>query len=311
MITTFSAMRATFTVLWKRAAIIGLGLALLAGCSAVRLGYGQAPQLAWWWLDGYLDFNAEQAPRVRDALAQWFAWHRQTQLTDYAAALARARTEADGDLTPEQVCRWNDQLRERIDPLLEHILPAAAEIVLTLTPAQLAHLEKRMAKAAAKFRKEQLQADPVERREAATERMVERFESFYGRLDDPQRRLVAEAVASSPYDPQVWMIDRESRQRELLVTLRSLAADKPDAAKAKAQLRALARRFDGSPQGPLQAVRLRLAQHQCEMVARVHNSATLAQRQSVRRKLGGWEGDFRHLAGEARAPSLQAQLGSR
>jgi len=311
MITTFSAMRATFSILFRRAAIIGLGLALLAGCSAVRLGYDQAPQLAWWWIDGYLDFNAEQAPRVREAVAQWFAWHRESQLNDYASLLARARAEAEGDVSAAQICRWNDQLRERIAPALERVLPSASAIAQTFTPAQVTHLEERLAKANEKFRQEQLQADPAERLDAAAGRSIDRFESFYGRLDQRQRRLVAEAVAASPYDPQVWADERESRQRELLATLRGIVREKPDGAKTQSLLRALARRFDGTPQGMLQAVRLRLNQHNCEMVARLHNTASAAQRQHLRKKLAAWEGDLRHLAAEAAPGVAQTQLRSR
>ena len=37
---------------------------LLAGCSAVRLAYNQAPDLMYWWLNGYVDFDAE-AGRAR------------------------------------------------------------------------------------------------------------------------------------------------------------------------------------------------------------------------------------------------------
>lgn len=290
-------------MLWRRLAIIGAALALLTGCSALRMGYGQAPQLAWWWIDGYLDFDRAQQPRVRAALDQWFDWHRQTQLPDYAGVLARLRAEAAADVSPAQVCRWNERLRERIEPALERVLPAAAEIALTLTPAQLQHLEQRVAKANEQFRREQLPPDPAERLATATERLLDRYESFYGRLDDAQRRLVVESAAASPYDPAAWAAEREDRQRELLAALRRIVAERPDPARVQATLRTLARRFDGSAQGALQAQRLRLAQHHCETIARLHNSATAAQRQHLRRKLGGWEGDLRALAAEA-APAL-------
>lgn len=308
MITTFSAMRETLSILWRRAAIIGLGLALLAGCSAVRLGYDQGPQLAWWWIDGYLDFDDEQAPRVREALAQWFSWHRPSQLPDYAGLIARARAEAEADVSPAQICRWNDQLRERLGPALDRALPHAAEIALTLTPAQVAHLEKRLAKGNEKFRQEQLQSDPAERLEKAAGRMIDRFESFYGRLDPGQRRLVTEAVAASPYDPQAWAAERESRQRELVATLRRIIADKPDGATTQSLLRALAHRFDGSPQGPLQALRRRVVQYNCEMVARLHNASSPSQRRNLRKKLAGWEGDLRHLAAEATPAMAEMRL---
>lgn len=37
-------------------------LVSLSGCSMVRLSYDQGPRLAWWWLDGYVDFSREQKP---------------------------------------------------------------------------------------------------------------------------------------------------------------------------------------------------------------------------------------------------------
>jgi hypothetical protein len=52
----------------------------LAGCSAIKLAYNQAPTLAYGWLDGYLDFNDQQSPQVRDALNRLFAWHRASEL---------------------------------------------------------------------------------------------------------------------------------------------------------------------------------------------------------------------------------------
>ena len=74
-------------------------LTLLSGCSMLRLGYNQAPDLAYWWIDGYADFNDLQTPRVRSALTQWFAWNRRTQLPDYAAVLVRAQAEASADVS--------------------------------------------------------------------------------------------------------------------------------------------------------------------------------------------------------------------
>ena len=54
-------LRTTFCV----AGLVLAGL-LLAGCSAVKLAYGQAPQLLAWQLNRYLDLSQAQAERVRD-----------------------------------------------------------------------------------------------------------------------------------------------------------------------------------------------------------------------------------------------------
>ena len=96
-----------------RAVIIASLCVALGACSALRIGYSQAPDLSYWWLDRYVDFNSAQTPRVRDALQQWFAWHRRSQLPDYAALLARAQAELAADTTPARVCEWQGEVVKR------------------------------------------------------------------------------------------------------------------------------------------------------------------------------------------------------
>jgi hypothetical protein len=98
-----------------QACIIVAAAALLVGCSAVRTVYNQGQTFAYWWLDGYLDFDTEQGNRAREALSDWFRWHRATQLPDYAAQLARAQQQIQHDITPAEVCRWNDELKRRLE----------------------------------------------------------------------------------------------------------------------------------------------------------------------------------------------------
>ena len=78
--------------------IIGAGLLLvfLGGCSAVRIGYNNAPALAYWWLDSYIDFNDAQAMQVRDSLNTLQAWHRKTELPAYAELLRQMQGAAGG-----------------------------------------------------------------------------------------------------------------------------------------------------------------------------------------------------------------------
>ena len=297
-------MLRTFSTLVRRGAIIGLALgalAGLAGCSAVRLGYDQGPFLAHWWLDASLAFTAEQSARTKDALAQAFAWHRATQLGDYAGGLARARAESATAVTPQQVCRWSDELRRRIDPVLERALPTMAELVPTFTPEQLARLERRLEEDDAKRRKDFLQPRTEQRWEASTERTIERFESFYGALEPAQRALVATSVRASPFDTARWWAERQASQTEMMGTLRKLSGDRRPREQVAADLRqALERRWlAASPDSS--GYRERLAWHQCELGAAVHNAATSAQRRHLADKLQGWEGDLRALA--ARAPT--------
>jgi len=291
----------------RRAIIVaGLGvLVTLAGCSAVRLGYNQAPQLAMWWLDGYLDFDSTQSPRVREALQRWFAWHRATQLPEYAAMLSRVQAQAAGPLTGSQVCGWAGEVRERLDPLSQQALPMVADLAPLVTAAQVARLEQRFARSNEKFREDILKADAAERLKAQIERAVDRFENVYGRLDDAQRARVAAGVRASAGGPEQWYADRLARQAEVLQTLRRLLDEKADRARAQALLGQVFDRMQGASRWDTRGKPPAAMAAQCEWIAEVHNATTPAQRQRARERLRGWEQDFRALASQA-APTVQA-----
>lgn len=279
--------------------MLGLLLSVLGGCSALRLGYSQAPDLAYWWLDGYVDFSEAQTPRVRDALTAWFKWHRATQLPDYAALLSKAQAQLVEPTTPTQACQWYEDVSVRFDTAFERALPAMAEVVQTATPQQLQHLERRFAKLNQELQTEYAQADAEERAKAAAKRVLERAESFYGKLDEAQRERVVGGLPNSPFDADVWLAERKARQQDLLQTVRRLIAEKAGAEQIQAAVRVLVERSRRSPRDAYRAYQQRLTQHNCAMAAQIHNLTSPAQRRMAAQKLKRWEDDLRVLSGDA------------
>lgn len=281
-----------------RRGIIAVALAaglLGAGCSAIRLAYGQLPQVAYWWLDGYLDFNDQQAAKVKAALAEGLRWHRGTQLEDAAALLQRARGEVAEPATAAQVCRWFDTAVDRADGVFDHFMPTLAELAPTFTAAQLQHLERKYEKNNEKFADEFLQADPAKRLKAAVARTVDRAETLYGSLDRAQRERIEAAVAQSPYDAQAAFEERKRFHRDVLDTLRRLKGEAATPQQAEAALRAVVQRVKASPNERYRAYQQRLLPYNCAFGAQVHNSTSAEQRQHAAKKLRGWEDDLRAL----------------
>jgi hypothetical protein len=280
--------------------IIGALCLALAGCSAVRLGYNQAPTLAYWWLDGYADFDDAQTHEARLAIDRWFDWHRRTQLPDLAALLVRAQADVRRDATAQQTCRWWGELRTRSEAAIDRALPDIAAIAATLTPAQLRHVEQRYDKSNREFREEFLDGDRAERLQRSIKRTVERAEMLYGRLDDTQREALARRLAESPFDPERWMAERLARQRDALALLNRIAGDSLSQEQAVAALRAYVATWSRSPREDYRRYAEQLEQFNCRVAAAVHNGTTSAQRQQAAAKLHGWEEDLRALAGQGR-----------
>lgn len=283
------------------AALAGAAL-LLAGCGvAMRLGYSQGSSLAFRWLDGWVDFNGTQSLRVRAGLDDFFAWHRRTQLTDYADLLAGARVETLADTTPERLCEWATDVRARIDTAVTRAMPTIADVVVTMTPQQVANVERKYAERNGEWRDDHLQASRAKRRDAAIEREVDRAEGFYGTLDAAQRALIARGVDESPFVAEAAYAERLRRQEDAITTLRRLSATSPSPPRAQveAELAAYLARIDRSPRDQYRAYSKRLVAANCAAAARLHNATTPEQRRHAVRKLEGYEADLRSMAGDA------------
>ena len=275
--------------------IIVVLMALVAGCSTLRLGYKQGPWLAYWWLDGYADFNAEQSPKVKAALAHWFAWHRATQLPDYAQALAELQALATEKLTGAQVCAQTAAWQQRAETAYEHAVPAIAEQVRALTAEQIQRIERQQNKKLAEAEADFLQDDPADRRKALLKRNIDRAETLYGKLTPAQLQLLTQALAQSPFKPELWLAERRQRQQDILRQLRQWQSAHSDAAAVQAGLRQLGTAALVSARPAYQAYADTVTQANCALSAAVHNAAGAPQRQHAVNKLKAWEDDLQAL----------------
>jgi hypothetical protein len=194
------------------------------------------------------------------------------------------------------VCQWADELRKRIEVGYDHGVPAIAEMVRTLKPQQLRRVERRYRQADEEFRDEFLQADRAERLEESNKRAISRAELIYGELNDMQRGLLTQGIAVSPFDPERWLVERQLRQREIVETLRSLQSQQADTLRTEAALRVFAAHAAQSPRPAYREYQQRLFDHNCRLIARLHNSTTPEQRRRGAERLKGWEEDLRALA---------------
>ncbi len=282
-------------------------LALLSGCSIVRLGYDQGPRLAWWWIDGYVDFSREQKPHVKQAIQEWFDWHRSAQLPEYADWLSKVRTRINDPLTPEQVCGWSEELQDIIAPAFDHAVRLGTPVVLRLGEPQWRYLERRYAKSNDKFRRDYLQPKPKDRLKASIKRSVKRIENLYGKIDETQRDLIIASIKVSPFNPEAWLIERQRRQQITLSTLQQLANESKPIEQAAAEFRTLVAHTYRSDDPDYRTYQMKLSEYTCGFIASMHNTTSPAQRQHAHDRLKSWETDLRALTGDTATPDLKVK----
>lgn len=270
---------------------------LLSGCSAIKLGYAALPELLYWRVDAHLDLDDDQAPRVRDALARLQRWHRSDELPRYAALLDDAARLAEGGFTPAQACALVPRGRAFLSELATQAEPAIAALALSLSPAQITHLQKHFARRDAEWRKEWLDAPPAELAQRRAKLITDRAETFYGPLDEAQRARVLQAVQQSTWDGVAFFAERQRRQNDAVQTLRAVSST-PGMTHAQARevVRGWLQRSIETPDGAWRARRDAWADESCRGAAALHASATPAQRDAAVKRLRAYQRDLLDVA---------------
>lgn len=273
--------------------VLALGL---AACSALKLGYGQLPELSYWWIDAYIDTSDAQSPQLRRELDSLLTWHRAEELPRYVRLLQKMQAIAPHNLTAEQTCAVFDDVRTRYLVLQTRAEAPALWLGQSLTPAQIAHMQRKFEKNNAEWRGDWLDGTPQERLKRREKLATSRAEMFYGKLNDAQQAALRAELAQSAMNPELMWKERQRRQQDMIRTMTLLSATpamQPEA--ARSTLNAMLTRLSASPDPAWRAYSETTVREACAGFARLHNLATPAQRERAAQKLKGYEDDLRAL----------------
>lgn len=269
---------------------------VLAACGALKLGYKTLPEVAYWWLDGYVDFSDDQAPQVRTELARLHAWHRQQELPRLVEMLERMEKLAPGPVSAQQACQFIAEGQARLNVVADRAQAPVVALALSLEPEQLAQLQRKYRDNNDKFRREWIHQPLAQQREKRYEDALKRYEMIYGDLDGPQKRVLRQGIEHSIYEPQRVLAERMRRQQDLLQVLARVRELDAAPAEAQALLRGYLERAQRSPDASHRAYQEELRQEHCRIFSAVHDSTTPAQRERAVRRLQAYQRDLRELA---------------
>ncbi|PVY69136.1 hypothetical protein C7414_12014 [Cupriavidus alkaliphilus] len=290
---------------WARRILVILGAAALCACSAMKLGYQQGDRLAYWWIDNYVDVSAAQEPLTREAIARFFAWHRKAQLPAIANLLQEAKADVRQPVTPAMVAHFQDASQELARRSFEQAMPDMADLLLTLTPDQIARMEKKFAEGNAKYRKKFLNADPAEREEARFDKVMEYARLVYGGFSPEQEKAIRVKVGPVVQNAEARYAERVARQQEWIKMVRFVQATQPP----KAQVIDLLRRFREYWQNPPAR---HAASHEAgnnagiALTVAIANLTTPQQKAHAQDRFQKWIDDTHALMREKASPPVQS-----
>lgn len=280
--------------LLRLAAVAALTVSL-ASCAAMKIGYNNADTLALFQLDSYVGLTPDQEHMVKERVNGLLAWHRSTQLRDYAAFIDKMRVKLGGPVTTADVMEFNQQVNARMLTAGDKAAPDIAHVALTLTPEQIDRAAKKITSDAAKARREFVRAEKNAGAERA-KKYGERAESWFGKLTEEQKEIIRKSLASRPTHETWWIDERERRQREFISLLRKVQADRPSEEVATRWIRTYFTQLNVSPDADRRARAESYRRGSAELIAQLINHATPEQRVALDKKLNDYAQDFRSLA---------------
>lgn len=285
---------------WAVRLALGLAIVALAGCaSLVRVAYNNGDVAVRMMADDYLDLRGAQADLFKTRLARFHAWHRNEELPRYAQALESAAARVRAGVTRADVVWAAGIVRARYRALAEQAVDESAPVLATLTPANIAALEKKFAASNREFAEEFIDGDPAAREAARIDRISARFEEWLGSVSPAQRRAIAAYVRTQPPNQALRLADRKARQREL-VTL--LGAER-DPAVLRKRLHVFFVDYESQRGAEYARASREWQERVITLVTDVLQAASPDQREHAAERLLRYAADFRALAEEGELPS--------
>jgi Family of unknown function (DUF6279) len=278
---------------WRSFVLLAV-CASLASCSATRFAYDNADTALRFMASSYLELDSAQAEELRLRIVQLHRWHRANELPVYAALMRSASQRAARGITAEDVAWGLANARARYRKLAAKAAEDAAPVLATLSPDQVAALERKFAENDQKFAKEFLASDDAKRRRAQAKRMLERFREFAGDLTPDQEARIERFALAHERHVALRFEDRRNWQRAVVAALKEhRPAQELGRSLAEMFIRPELRRSEEFAREDK-----RWDEGLGELIADLDKSLSEKQRAKVVRRLSEYAEDFAVLSGE-------------
>ncbi|MQA38337.1 DUF6279 family lipoprotein [Rugamonas aquatica] len=276
-------------------------MAVLAGCSSLRLAYNHGDTLLYWWLDAYVDLNSDQKVWVKKDIDELFHWHRKTQLRDYTQLLQTGQRQLAGNPTVADLTNDYDEIKRRTQLLLFKALPELADLARSLQPEQIVALEKKFAANNVEFRKKNMKGDKEAQQKFRYKKSMEQFELWFGPFSAEQEAQIRRASDARPLDNDIWLDERMRRQKNILTLVQKVQREKLSKEATMALIHTLIKdsfeRLEHSERKPFFDA---YDESTMQFILTVIKIATPAQKAHAHKRMQGWIDDFNSLSAEPR-----------
>ncbi len=176
---------------WRGVIAVLILICAASGCS-VKLVYNQLDWLIPWYLSDYLDMNGEQDDFFDERLQRYLAWHRKSQLPEYASLLRSIADDVNDGLNEQEIQRFQRETERLASVLMERLAPDVVAVFVDASDEQLAQLYKALDKDGERYRKRYVKQSLQQQQESQVDDVIDTIERWTGPLNDEQELLVSQ-----------------------------------------------------------------------------------------------------------------------
>jgi uncharacterized protein with von Willebrand factor type A (vWA) domain len=170
------------------------------------------------------------------------------------------------------------------------------EIAPLLSDKQFSYFQKMLQKRTAKWKSEWLQETQEEQIEARWEKTIDYAEKVYGNLNKAQKNMLKQKLLASHYKPEISYAEILRRNKDVLQIVTSLKQGNLDQEQKQTLVKQGFERLRNSPDLVYQNYANQIRQSSCEMIADLHATTDLKQKQHAKAWLEGFITAFESLA---------------
>ena len=203
---------------WTKIFCVMLLVTCTSACS-VKFAYNNVDRLVRWQMSDYLDLNSDQRKLLDTQIEALMSWHRREHLPEYAILMESLATQWSDGVSEAQIQSLFEQMFIWGEDIQEQSMPAAIELMQSLTDEQVAALPARLEKSNQEIAEDELDVALDQVQEVWAEDFADGLERFTGRLLKTQREYLSRRATAYQPERVLWAEYRRRFQADLMKLL--------------------------------------------------------------------------------------------
>jgi hypothetical protein len=223
-------------------------------------------------------------------------WHRQTQLPLYVELLQNIQSDLSKEtIEASAVCENMQTMQDMMQNIQLETTATVVEIAPLLSNQQLSYFQKKLEKRTLKWKSEWLQETREEQIEVRLEKTIDFAEKVYGNLNKSQKNMLKEKLLASNFKAETSYTEILRRNEDALQIVTLLKQENLGHEQKKTLVRQGFERLRNSPDPAYQSHANQVKQGSCEMIADLHATTDIKQKQHAKAWLGNFITVFKSL----------------